>query len=331
MLKFNILYWILLPLILLLIWFMNRNVSNQKYEFLGFAENKQSEINVDFDIEITKIHVNVGNKVKKGQLLAEVDKKQIDEELKAIESIKQGLVLKNNISKAEIQTEISKLENRMNEEVTLLRSKLNSITSDAEFYKQLAGKTGIVDTDLSEKNPTSVYKENLETEIKTITNSYSNQISAYKKLLVLPSSIISEIDNLNTQKAFLKSQQQKFRITAPFDGIVGNINVREGENVKAFTSLITFYELTPPFVTGYLNEKYTANFENNSKVRITSLYHPEKTTTGTIISKGLRIVEIPEKFRKFPEVKTYGIEVFIKIDPDNIFLQKEVLKIQTIN
>jgi hypothetical protein len=38
---------------------------------------------------------------------------------------------------------------------------------------------------------------------------------------------------------------------------------------------------------------------------------------------GSRIVEIPERLRKNPDLKTYGREVLIAIPPSNLFLQKE--------
>jgi hypothetical protein len=42
-----------------------------------------------------------------------------------------------------------------------------------------------------------------------------------------------------------------------------------------------------------------------------------------VIGMGHRIVEIPERLRKIPEIKTYGREVLIQIPSDNKFLQKE--------
>jgi hypothetical protein len=51
---------------------------------------------------------------------------------------------------------------------------------------------------------------------------------------------------------------------------------------------------------------------------------------GVISAKGYRVIEIPEKFRKIPDVKIYGVEVFITIPRANLFLQNEVLKISPI-
>ena len=42
-----------------------------------------------------------------------------------------------------------------------------------------------------------------------------------------------------------------------------------------------------------------------------------------ITGLGSRIVEIPDRLRKNPDLKTYGREVLISIPPTNFFLQKE--------
>ena len=83
-------------------------------------------------------------------------------------------------------------------------------------------------------------------------------------------------------------------------------------------------------VLAYVQEKYDIKINTGDTVWISSAYNSDKKTKGIISAKGNRIVEIPEKFRKIPDVRIYGIEVFINIPADNRFLQKEVLRISDI-
>jgi len=80
-------------------------------------------------------------------------------------------------------------------------------------------------------------------------------------------------------------------------------------------------------VTGYINEREQLQFVAGDSVLVQAAYQVKESILGIIISRGNRIVEIPEKFSKIPGVKQYGIEVYLEIPPSNPFLQKEVLKI----
>jgi multidrug resistance efflux pump len=327
MVRFNIIYWLLIPLLCSGIYFLQKDMNNHRNELLGFAENKESEINLDFDVMMTKILVNTGDNVQKGQVLAEAESITYDEEIRQSAIRIKGLQIKSAETKAEIRAEIAKLEKDMTEKISAINTKIKNIEADAEFYSSLRKMTDGTEFTTGTENPTPTILENLRSESKDISDSYARLINQYRKQLAAPVASEADIEQIGSNAGFLSEKKKKLNITAPYDGVIGAINVREGEHVKAFTGIISFYELTPPMVTGYLNEKYAASIQKDDSLSVQSLYHPDKKVTGTVISKGHRIIEIPEKFRRVPEIKTYGVEVFIKINPENRFLQKEVLKI----
>ena len=74
----------------------------------------------------------------------------------------------------------------------------------------------------------------------------NNNIALYQKMIRQPKQTKTEKALYSDKKNYLQSEINKFQIIAPFDGVIGSINIREGEYVKAFTSLISFYEATPP-------------------------------------------------------------------------------------
>lgn len=327
MIRFNLLYWLLIPVLCAALWMLQKDMNNHKNEFLGFAENKESEINLDFDVIMSKILVNTGDKVQKGQILAEAESFEFDEEIRQSAIQIKGLQIKTLENKSEIRAEIAKLEKDMTEKTAAILTRIKNVEADMQFYTSLHSKVKSSSDTINSISPSQIMLENLREELAEIKGSYSRLISHYKKQLSVPESTEADIMKLGSQTGFLEQKKKKLSITAPYDGVVGTINVREGEHVKAFSGIISFYELTPPTVTGYLNEKFVAGFEKGDTVVLSSLYHPEKKVSGIVLGKGHRIIEIPEKFRKMPEIKTYGVEIFIKINPDNQFLQKEVLKI----
>lgn len=327
--KINIFYWIIFPLSLYAIYSLNIKLRLSHEEFYGFAENKQNEVNLDKDVTVSKIYVKTGDQIRKGELLMRVFNNEMKEEINQLDVAIDGAQIKTDQNLAEIRAEILGLEQEKSNKLAEIQSKINVAEKDFTFYRTLMkNNTGRnVDTVTDIQNPKAEYIKNLQEELTSVRVSYDNQISHFRKMMSAPQETITLKNQWNTKKNYLKGEEGKFDVVAPYDGVVGNINVREGENIKAFSSLVSFYESSPPVVLGYILEKYNVQLNIGDSVSIHSVYNPNKKVTGIIASKGNRIVEIPEKFRKIQDVKIYGIEIFINIPPDNQFLQKETLKI----
>lgn len=326
--KFNIFYWLIGPLLIVSVYFLTNTLRLSHREYYGFAENKQSEINLDKDVTIVKTLVKTGDKVKKGQLLMIVNNTDIHQQINQIQVAESGIQLKNDLTESELKSEILKLEKERDIEISTIHTKINSLQQETDFYKSLVNSNDVKDSEI--RNPNETMIKNLNDEIKEITQQYNNNIALYQKMISQPKQTKTEKALYSDKKNYLQSEISKFQIIAPFDGVIGSINIREGEYVKAFTSLISFYEATPPMVLAYVQEKYDIKINPGDTVWISSAYNSGKKTKGIISAKGNRIVEIPEKFRKIPDVRIYGIEVFINIPADNRFLQKEVLRISDI-
>ena len=95
--------------------------------------------------------------------------------------------------------------------------------------------------------------------------------------------------------------------------------------------MIDFYEQNPNVVVGFVHESLTPQIREGDSLLVISSLHPEHRLSGRITGLGHRIVEIPERLRKIPELKTYGREVMIEIPTENSFLQKEKVLLQRTN
>ena len=101
------------------------------------------------------------------------------------------------------------------------------------------------------------------------------------------------------------------------------MHCKEAENISSFKTLISFYEPNPSQVKGYLHEEMIVEVNVNDSLLVRSLNQEENKYFGVVKGLGSRIVEIPERMRRIPEIKTYGREVLIEIPLDNKLLQKE--------
>ncbi len=297
-------------------------------EFFGFAENKQTEINLDKDVIVKKIAVKKGEKVKKGQLLMQVSNIDIVQEITQLNLSIAGIKIKNDLTATEIQGEILDLIRQKELKLSEINTKINASESEMKFYKELLSATN--EKVNLQNHPSEDYISQLKNEAERINGQYDQMIEHYQKTLVQPKETMTQRSMMQEKINSLNQQLTMFDVVAPYDGVIGNINVRQDEFVKSFTSMMSFYESTPPYVTGYIQEKYDINIVSGDSVFIQSLYRPVNTVKGIISAKGYRIIEIPEKFRKIPDVKLYGVEVFITIPHTNSFLQNEILKISPI-
>ncbi len=123
---------------------------------------------------------------------------------------------------------------------------------------------------------------------------------------------------------------QPITVTAPSDGLVGNIHCKEAEHISSFQTLISFYEPHPQFIKGYVHEDLLLKVSVGDTFLIKSIKDEALAYKGVVTGLGSRIVEIPERLRKMPDVRTYGREVSVKISPDNTFLQKEKVALELL-
>lgn len=103
---------------------------------------------------------------------------------------------------------------------------------------------------------------------------------------------------------------------ALFDGVIDNVNIKPGEQVEAYTSLLSINPLHPTTVVGYLVGSKDRNRELGDVVTIRSTEQADIEMEGKIIGFG-SITELPEILQKSTAVKAFGLEVFIEISERN--------------
>jgi multidrug resistance efflux pump len=331
--KINIFYWLIFPFSLLAIFILNKELHLSHLEFPGFVENKEIKINLDKDVRIESIYVKTGDKVKKGQDLMLVTSAGLIEEISQLDIAMEGLKIKGDLTQSELKAEILNLEKEKNIAVSELNSKIKEAETEMIFYKQLVpvSFSAAADSSVISSHPKEVIIQNLMAERKSVNTMYTNLISQYTRMLDLPKETTTIRNQLNQKKDFLSTEVKSFIVVAPEDGVVGDFFTQYGENVKAFTPLLSFFSANSTSAIGYLLEKYETKLMAGEKVRVSSLYNPAKMVVGYVYSKGNRIVEIPERFRKVPEMKIYGSEIFVIIPDRNSFFHHEVVIISAVN
>ncbi len=331
--RLNLLYLVIIPLCYVL-YQMNNKLGTASVLFYGFAENKETELSQDQPVLIHEIFVTLGQEVLKGQLLMVVKQSGIDFKLNNIGHDLQRLEIMMQQQKQSIQNRIHQLKAKKTSKVAEIKAEINTLETTIRYNQSLLkGLNSIDEKNVSQENgPNAIklssLKERLQVEIEPI-NIEIKQLENELVIIKTPAQIQQQ--RLKNELDYYKNEQQKLSIYAPSDGLVGNIPCKKGENISAFSVLINFYERNPTIVKGFVHESLILEVKVGDSLRISSILQPAQQVKGEVIGLGSRIVEIPERLRKVPDIKTYGREVMIRIPSANPFLQKEKVMLNSLN
>jgi multidrug resistance efflux pump len=319
------------PLIAFLCYHLGHKIIfNRNQQFYGYTDNKETELSLNLSSFVEKVYAKPGMSVKKGDTLFILSKSSIDRDIKILDSEIAMHIEKKKYNEAEIFASISKINAETQNKINEIQSDINIEKAKLEY-----AKNSIVGVDTKneinlENHPSQIKINKLYDEISSLKKQTSEIIANYQDLLHANRNQNASIQKLLIDKNYLIDSKNKLYVLAPFDGLVGNINCKENEYKSANATLLSFYELNPASVIGFVHESMILDVKIGDTATIESLLQPQlDPIKGIVTGIGHRIIEIPERLQKIPELKSYGIEVYISIPPNNRLLQKELVKINT--
>ncbi len=324
--KFNIIY-LLLPIALYLIFQIGWQSKQETITFNGFAENKETELNFDKSVLIKNIFVTPNESVQLGDtLLSMVIHSENDVKLSDVEYDIQKLKIESNISKKELEANIRTLEAEKAVKLSEIESEIRTLQSEINLNQSILSELKSVDVNgvATNNSPNAMKIQALQKEMEMVARPIDAEIKKIRLEISQtgePSKV--EINKLRGEADIRKKEEQSIFLIAPSDGLVGNVHCKVGENISSFNTLISFYERNPSLVKSYVHENLILTVQVGDSLEVISSYHPDNKVVGKVVGMGSRIVEIPERLRKLPEIKTYGREVIVALPPVNSFLQKE--------
>jgi len=333
--KFNLVY--IIAIIAFVFLFTSATFNGKRHvTFYGFAENKETEISIESAVEIKKILVSTGQKVKKGQILLDVISSDLPLEIGNTNFKIEELQTNYQLWKSDLDWKITQYSIELNEKTNTINSQIDLYQSQLDQNRLLANdiqSISIEDTESNEmKNPLILKIEALKKGLKYTRGIINTEINNLKSERFADSNpILSQIKALVGEQDYHEMKKNNQTIVAPTDGLVGNIHCKENEKKASLDVLITFYDESPTSVIGYIHENLILRVNLNDSVQVISTSRPNISTMGIVKNRGSRIIEIPSRLRKFREYITYGREIIIEIPADNPFLQKEKVTLNLIS
>jgi HlyD family secretion protein len=284
--------------------------------FLGVTYAKAYKINAEKSGIIEALYVVPGQEVQKGDKLIEVESPQL------------------NLDIQKLRKEIELFESEKKEKKALLNSKIKLLESEKSILKgEIENDIRLIqnEIDLNNKLAQTISKDiptdsltALKLQIKSIREKGNLELQGLDiRILDLKqedefdqSQIQSKIELANEELEWKLREETRLNKFATFSGVIENVYVKEGEEVEAFTSLVSINPKHPTSVVGYLVGKKERDRELGEIVTVKSLEQPNLQIQGKIIGFGA-VVKLPQIMEKDNSLTTFGLEIFIEIPEDN--------------
>ena len=312
---------------LCILWLLNRQHNRHTEYFYGFAENQETEMNLEEDVQIVNILVDEGQAVSKGDTLLEVRMADLDYRLEKVAHETLDLQARERIWESDMRSRIQQQTESLAQKRQERKLKIAQWEANLAFQKEILASVG-KQTSSEMATPVALERERMLAGLQAgITADSLQLIELKEELRIGMTPFRIQREKQVSERDWLLVRKDNMIITAPYDGLVGNIHGRVGEHQSSFSTLVTFYEQHPTLVKGYVHESLLVQVRLHDSLDVVSLVRPELSCRGQVVALGTRVVEIPERLRKMPEIKTYGREILVAIPPANEFLQKEKVQL----
>jgi multidrug resistance efflux pump len=294
---------------------------------IGVTQAREYKVNAERPAVVKSINVHPGQQVKHGDLLLELSSSALEVDITKHENrlaaLKSDQIAKRKLADSRIafvKAEQGVLVDKLNSEIQQTESelKLNQRLSK----KYIAGSDSV-----AADNPVNVRLKALKQQRQKQEEAISIKVKdILQEKETEESLLVNQIDVLQRELVLLQDERKTLIKFASADGIVETVYVRQGEQVDAYTSLLSIHPLSPTTVVGYLMGS-KPDLEVGSLVTVKSYGAEQSAAEGEVIGYGA-VVELPEILQKSTAVKAFGREVFIEIPPDNQFATGEKVLIR---
>jgi multidrug resistance efflux pump len=325
--KLNWFYLFVLFLFFAMIFISVRYFKGSRHSMVGVTNISEHKINTEKAALVMAIKVNSGQQVKAGDLLVELTSAAMEIEIAKLNNRISALQSEKTERAKLAQSEIAFV--RANEGIAIEKVNTEIVQTESEMVlnKKLTHDFISANDSVSGDQPVALklnalkkqrlrQEEAISIKVKDILQENDTE----QRLLT------NQIGLLERELQLLQTEKKSLNKYAAADGVVENVFVREGEQVDAFTALLSLNLVHPVAVVGYqVGEKEGLSIGANVSIR--SFDQPSMLIAGKIIGYGA-VVELPDILQKSTAVKTFGREIFIEIPTENEFAAGEKVLIR---
>jgi multidrug resistance efflux pump len=284
---------------------------------VGLAQSKAHTINSEKSSLVKAVPVIPGQQVKAGDLLIELSNQELDIELDKLEN-RIAVLRSEQQEKAKLaDSEIAFIKAESGIAVEELESDITEIKSELKLNQTLTSQFTKTDTSGSAQHPQRLRITSLEQQKNKHRQAMNIKIEDIRQeSKTEQNQLINQIKLLERERDLMLQERKNLSKFAMSDGVIESIFVKVGEQINAYTPLMSVNPVRPTTVVAYLVGKRVDMFPIGADVMVSSYDHRSVEVKGKVIGFG-SVNELPEILQKSTAVKAFGREVFIEISPEN--------------
>lgn len=287
---------------------------------VGVTYSKGYKINADRSALVKTIAVVPGQQVKVGDVLIELTSFNLALDLDRLENRIATLQAERAEKSKLANSEIAYIKADQGIEIEKLNVAIIQTESELALNKKLSNEFS--EQELSENNPLKqkidalkLQRTRYEEAIKIKIADILQETNTEERLLD------NQVRLLEQEREMHLAEKNNLRKVAIVEGVVESIFVKPGEQVDAYSELLSVNPVHPTTVVGYLVGKKNA-LPIGAEVVVRSYENQRLTSAGKVIGYG-SVVPLPEILQKSTAVTGFGREFFVEISAQNSFANGE--------
>lgn len=287
---------------------------------VGVTYSKGFKINADKSAQVKSVMVVPGQQVKAGDVLIELTSFNLDLELSKLQN-RITTLKSERAEKAKLaEAEIAYMKAELGIEIEKLNLEIAQTETELALNKKLTNEFS--QQTITDENP---LRQKIDA-LKVQRTKYEESISIKRKDILQETAteeylLDNQVRLLEQEREMLISDKGNLRKLATTDGVVESVFVKAGEQVDAYTALLSVNPVHPTTVIGYLVGKKNT-LPIGAEVTVRSYESSQHVSTGKVIGYG-SVVQLPLILQKSTAVTGFGREFFIEIDGQNDFANGE--------
>lgn len=299
-------------------------------EFRGIAEDAKSVVASESPVEVMSIEVRSGQAVRVGDTLVRLRSPELAMRLAEVEHDLEGAYGDANLNQSETQRRVAELRAEFASRRAELMGEIRALADLHKRNRSLVQGFKAMGVDGTDPDTSGI-----QAEIEALRHRIEVEESGMLQQIALLEGSKGRMHRLaagreqalRNELALLRGEERKLVIVATVSGVVDSVNHKVGERVSPFSPILTISGLRPTLVRGYLHERVRSNVAVGDSVEVLSLGMRPARVRGVVTGLGSRVLEMPMRMWKAPNVPLWGREVIVGIDSTNPLFQGEMVSV----
>jgi multidrug resistance efflux pump len=320
-------FYILVAIMLGALFFVTQKFYNGSGKnWVGMANAKDYTLSSEKQASVVSIRMVQGQAIQLGDTLITLKSDGLTQEIEKMQARIKTLQSEKIEKQSLVKSDIDLLTSASAIDVKQIENEITQAEAELKINKSLTSDLKLTSSKQS-ISPLEQKIKSLREEVDLRTQELQIKISDLKAKSNTDQTLLqNQIQLLQNEFMLLERETKNLIKVALSDGVVESIYVKEGEQLDAYTRLVSILPKSPTSVIGYLQAEKSFP-PIGTKVQVLGYDARWKAVEGKVIGYGA-ITALPEILQKATAMKAFGKEIFIELPAQNDFSTGEKLLIR---